>query len=301
MKRLAMGPFLLGAFLVSAGGPVPALSAQQVPRALAFDEALRGTKDREVRWPVAVAAASDDELAVADARGSRVIVFQRQGVGWEASRVATLPGPPAGIAWDGGRYVVALRSGGGLVALEGADLLQRAIALPADAAPGPMAPAAAGGVLVYDFAGKRVLRVGADGKLAGETPVEGPVTGVAAAPGGGVAVACGTEGVIRRYDASGALQATWNLPPDGPVPAWPTGLAIEPGGDTLVADHANGRLLVLDPTGRLIGLGAREGWDPGLLLYPAGVARFPGGALVVADQGNGRVEIFHRVQAGGGP
>ncbi len=279
---------------------VPVVSAQQVPRVLVFDEALQGAKDREVRWPVGVAAASDDEIAVADAKGSRVLVFRRQGVGWEASQVVTLPGPPAGIAWDGGRYLVSLRSGGGLLALEGADLLQRAIALPPDVAPGPMAPVPSGGALVYDFSGKRVLRLGADGKVAGETAVEGPVTGVAATAGGGLAVACGTEGVIRRYDATGALQATWELPPDGPVPAWPTGLAVEPGGDTLVADHANGRILVLDPGGRLIGLGAREGWDPGLLLYPAGLARLPGGGLVVADQGNGRIQLFHRVQEGGG-
>ncbi len=303
MNRHSTYLFLFGAFLVPAIGSVPlvpAASAQQVPRVLVFDEALRGANDSEIRWPVAVAAANDEELAVADARGSRVLVFRRQGGGWAVSQVATLPGRPVGLAWDGGRYVVALGSGGGLLALEGADLLQRAIALPDDAAPGPMAPMPAGGVLAYDEASQRVLRVSPDGRVAGEVAVEGPVTGVAATSGGGVLVACGTEGVIRRYDATGTLQATWKLPADGPVPAWPTGLVVEPGGDTLVADHANGRLLVLDPCGRLIGLGAREGWAPGLLLYPAGLARLPGGGLVVADQGNGRVQLFHRVRDGGG-
>jgi sugar lactone lactonase YvrE len=263
-------------------------------RALVFEEVLRGSEDREVRWPVAVAGASADELAVADAFGPRLLVFRRAGVGWQVARVAELPGAPAGLAWDGARWVVSVRGGGGgLVALEGEELLQRRLPLPAGTVPGVLAAAPGGGLLVHDAAGGRILRLGADGRPAGAIPVVRRVTGLAAAPGAVVA-AFGAEGVVRRFDAAGAVEATWALPADGPVPAWPAGIAVGPGGDSYVADRHGGRIVVLDAAGRVAGLGARKGWDPGLLLFPAGLALLPDGRLAVADQGNGRVQIFRR-------
>ncbi|HUP43386.1 MAG TPA: hypothetical protein VM599_09270 [Thermoanaerobaculia bacterium] len=280
-------------------GPVAAPLAAQGAPALVFEEALRGSEEREVRWPVAVAAASADELAVADAFGPRLLVFRRAGVGWQAARVAELPGAPAGLAWDGARWVVSVRGGGGLVALEGEDLLQRRLPLPAGVVPGALAALPGGGLLVHDAAGGRILRLGADGRSAGEIAVAGPVTGLAAAPGA-VMAAFGHEGVVRRFDAAGGVEATWTLPADGPVPAWPAGIAVSPAGDTYVADRHNGRIAVLDPTGRVTGFGARKGWDPGLLLFPSGIALLPDGRLAVADQGNGRVQLYRRT-GGGAP
>jgi hypothetical protein len=84
------------------------------------------------------------------------------------------------------------------------------------------------------------------------------------------------------------------------VPAWPTGLAAEPGGTLLVVDRHVGRVLVLDATGQVAGLGSRQGWEPGLLLFPAGIARLPGGLVLVADEGNGRAQLFRRAEAGPG-
>jgi sugar lactone lactonase YvrE len=278
-------------------GPFAAPAAAQGSRALVFEEALRGAEDREVRWPVAVAASAAEELAVADAFGPRLLVLRRAGVGWQVARVAELPGAPAGLAWDGSRWVVSVRGGGGLVALEGEELLQRRLPLPAGVVPGALAALPGGGLLVHDAAGGRILRLGADGRSAGEIAVPGTVTGLAAAPGAVVA-AFGDEGVVRRFDAAGAVEATWALPGDGPVPAWPAGIAVAPAGDTYVADRHNGRIAVLDPAGRVTGFGARKGWDPGLLLFPSGLALLPDGRLVVADQGNGRVQVFRR--AGGG-
>ena len=79
------------------------------------------------------------------------------------------------------------------------------------------------------------------------------------------------------------------------------GLAAEPGGNLLVVDRHAGRVLVLDANGQVAGVGARKGWEPGLLLFPAGIARLPGGAVVVADEGNGRAQLFRRSAAGASP
>jgi len=75
---------------------------------------------------------------------------------------------------------------------------------------------------------------------------------------------------------------------------------VTPGGEVLVADRHNGRLLVLDATGRPLGQGSRRGFDPGLLRFPSGIALLPDGGIVVTDEGNGRVELFRRIQPGQG-
>jgi hypothetical protein len=286
------------AVVVSLAPAAPARAQGITSRALTFEEALRGSEENEVRWPVALASAGPDELAVADAFGARVLLLRRLGAGWTVARSVTLPGAPAGIAWDGGRYVVSLRGEGGLTALEGADLLLRRIGLPQGAVPGVLAGVSGGGLLVADVAGGRILRLGAGGDVTGEIPVPGRVTAMVAASGG-VFAAFGDDGVVRRYGSAGSEEATWRVPPDGPVPGWPAGLAATPGGDLLVADRHNGRIVVFDAAGQVTGFGSRRGWDEGLLLFPDGLALLGDGRLAVADQGNGRVQIFRREAAGG--
>lgn len=282
-------PLVLAAALTS---PSPARAQGITSRSLTFEEALRGSEDHEVRWPVALASAGPDELAVADAFGSRVLLLRRLGAGWTVAGSVALPGTPAGIAWDGGRYVVSVRGESGLTALEGADPLLRKIGLPRGVVAGPLAGAPGGGLLVADVAGRRILRLGADGTVAREIAVPGRVTALAAASGG-VFAAFGDDGVVRRYGA-GEEVATWKLPSDGPVPGWPAGLAVTPGGELLVADRHNGRIVVFDAAGQVTGFGSRRGWDEGLLLFPDGLTLLGDGRVAVADQGNGRVQIFRR-------
>jgi hypothetical protein len=62
----------------------------------------------------------------------------------------------------------------------------------------------------------------------------------------------------------------------------------------VVVDRHSGRLLVLDVAGTVIGMGSRQGWEPGLLMFPAGITRLSDGTLAVADEGNGRVQVFRR-------
>lgn len=277
-------------------------------RIFVFEQDLPAVGDEDIRWPVAVAAAGDDELAVADAFGPRLLVLRRVGVEWRLERALELPAPPVALVRDGDRYVVALRGEGTLASFEGGDLLQRRIPLPAGVVPGALATRGTGGdtdrseLLVYDLAGGRVITIAPGGGAvrADGVTVDGRVTALAPAAGGGFYAALPEQGAVRRYDGQGSLDATWVLPAAGPVPPWPVALVAEPGGDLLVIDRHGHHLVVLAADGSLEGVGARRGWEPGLLLYPAGAARLADGRFAVADQGNGRVEIFRRIDRGDG-
>ncbi len=284
------------------GAAAAPLAAQAPARGmLAFDQVVDGPDDQEIRWPSAVAVNEAGNLAVADAWTPRVLLFTRKGAEWQLEKAVGLPGAPVAMAWDGGRFVVSLRGGQGLVALEGDQLLQRKLPLPAGAVPGPVAPAAGGGVLLYDLGRGHVLHLDGGGRVVSDVAVDGLVTALADAPADAFYTAVADRAAIRRHGADGAVEETWTLPGDGPQPAWPVGIAVEAGGDLMVLDRHTDRVLVLDPTGTVKGFGARRGWEPGLLLFPAGIAVFPDGRVVVADQGNGRAQIFERLQEAKAP
>lgn len=273
----------------------PATAQTGPPRVMTFIESIKGSEEIELRWPVAVAAASAEEIAVADAFGPRLLRFLRIGVSWQLDTSVELPGAPVDLIYDGKRWVASLRQGKGLVAFEGPELGQRSIPLPSNVVPGPLAVLPNGDLLLYDHAGHRALRLDAAGKVLSEAPIEGAVGALAATAAGGFLAAVPAAGSVHSFDANGKLSATWDLPASGRIPAWPVGLAVEPGGDVVVVDRHAARLLVLDATGRVVGLGSRKGWEPGLLLFPAGLARLPNGQLLVADEGNGRAQVFRHI------
>lgn len=288
---------LLAGLVVTVGTAASGPTAAQVgpPRALTFMESVKGTEEIELRWPVAVAAASAEEFAVADAYGPRLLRFRRVGVSWQLDGSAPLPGVPRDLSWDGERYVASLRQGKGLVALEGPELTPEQLPLPPEVVPGPLAVHANGDLLLGDVARHRVLRLSSAGEVRSEVEVPAGITALAATPAGGFLAAVAAEGAVLAFDAAGNQSATWTLPPSDLVPAWPVGLAVESGGDVFVVDRHGGRLLVLDATGQVIGQGSRWGWEPGLLHYPARLTRLPDGLIVVADEGNGRAQIFRRI------
>jgi len=315
----------LGLLLVLTGalalGLVPLTAQAQLrsagaERIFVFEQDLAAAQSEgeleDIRWPVAVAAAGEDELAVADIYGPRLLIFPRAGIEWRLDRVLALSAPPAALVRDGDRYVLALRGERTLTSFEGADLLLRRIPLPAGVVPGALATRATASatagdrseLLVYDIAGERVLTIAPDGGRGsgrpGGVPVDGRVTALAPAAGGGFYAAVAQSGEVRRYDSQGALDATWTLPVTGPVPPWPVALVAEPGGDLLAVDRHGHQLVVFAADGSLEGLGSRRGWEPGLLLYPAGAALLADGRYAVADQGNGRVQIFRRIDKGDG-
>lgn len=277
----------------------PAVAQGRLPRVLALEQSLRGEDENELRWPVAVAAASDEEFAVADAFRPRLVVFRKTGLAWEAGSSVSLPGTPVGLARGEDRYVVSLRGTQGLIALEGPGLLQRRIGLPAGVVPGPLASLPGGRLLVHDSAAERLIVLDPGGKVENEVQVGGGVTALATTASGKIYTAVGAEATVLRHDAQGNPAGTWRLPSDGPTPPWPSGLVVEPGGDVYVVDRHGDRILLLDVGGKPAGLGSRRGWEPGLLRYPRAIARMPGGLLLVADEGNGRVQIFRRTEGDG--
>ena len=204
--NVTLSRIALALILAFAVGPcaVSSVSAQStLPRVLAWEETLRGTEDNELRWPVAVAAGSADELAVADAFDPRLIVFRKVGPSWQLDLTAQLPGAPIGLAHDGSRYVMSMRGQPGLTAFEGARLQQRRIGLPPGVVAGPIAAWKHGGLLVYDYAGERALKLSAEGNITGEFAIDGHVTGVAVAPAGGFFATLGDAGAVLRFDANG--------------------------------------------------------------------------------------------------
>jgi hypothetical protein len=290
-QRIARAAILALALLVAAA----AARGAGPPRVLAWDEVVG--EPGALGWPVAVASASADELAVADVHDSRLVVLERKSGSWSVRAVRALDGAPRAVAHDGVRYAVSLRGGAGLVAVEGPELELRRIALPAGAQPGALAAVPGGGFLVYDYHSTSVIHLDVRGAAAGRTPVEGHVTGLAASPGGGFFAAIADRAELAQYGANGTPLRRWSLPGVAPVPAWPSGIALEPGGDLILADRHNGRLLVVDTAGGIEGVGSRRGWEPGLLRFPAGVTVGADGRVVVADEGNGRVQIFSRIAA----
>jgi hypothetical protein len=271
-----------------------AFAQVNLPKILAWDQSLRGAEEQRLRWPVAVAAGSTDEIAVADAFDPKVLLFRKIGISWELDRTALLPAVPVALTHDGRRYIAALREGHRLIALEGPQLMQRRITVPQGVVPGPIAARTDGSLLLYDAAAGRVLELASGGEVAGEVKIDGHVTALAAAPDGGFYVAIGDGAGIQRHHADGELVARWKLPQDGPVPAWPAAIAVVPGEGVAVVDRHGARVLLIDNDGRALGSGSRRGWEPGLLLFPSAIARLPDGSFVVADQGNGRAQIFRR-------
>ena len=304
MMRCSAGPILLAcAAVVVASLGVSSLEAAQrnLPRVLVFEEAVRGTEESELRWPVGVAAASDEEFAVVDAKPARLLVFRKQGASWQLAKTVSLPAAPAGLAHVGNRYVVALRGTEGLMALEGEQLLVRKIGLPGGVVPGVIAPRGDGGLLVYDYASGRVFKFDPNGNLLAETAIDGRVTGLAEGPGGEMWVAVGEQSALLRFDPNGAMTARIEIPGVGPVPSWPAGIVVDSEGTLAVLDRHAGRILLFEDGGSPLGAGSRRGSEPGLLLFPRAVGVLAEDQLIVADEGNGRVQVFRRTDKAESP
>lgn len=296
MTRKLIGMVLLlfvGGFLADAWKPA---CAQATPdRVLAWRVSVKGDAEVELRAPIAAAAASDQEFAVADTVGPRILVFQQSGLAWQYTRSVDLPAVPVDLTHDGSRYIASLRQGGGLIALEGEGLSIQQLDLPKGVFPGPVAASDNGELFVYDYAGERVLHVSPTGSILARISVPSRVSALAAMPHGGFLAAHAEEQRISRFGPTGELELSFEMPDDGDRPSWPVGLSVDPNGEVLVLDRYNGRILAFTASGNWIGIASRRGWEPGLLLYPASISRISDSLVVVADQGNGRAQIFERI------
>jgi len=292
MKRTKWFVVLLAAL----SSAIPVIAQGGISRSLTWEEVTGDAEESKLRWPVAVAAGSGEQFAVADAFDPRLVVFSRTDDSWEVIRTVSLAGTPRSLAHDGTRYLISMRQGAGLVALEGDRFQIRDIGLPRGTVPGALAGIPGGGFLIRDDAGGRILVLDHKGRVSEQFPVPGNVAALVAAPGGSFFTVIADEAKVRRHGPDGEELASWSVPGQSPVPGWPVGLVITSGGEMLVLDRHSHRIVALDASGRLTGIGSRKGWDPGLLLFPADMTLLPGGRVAVADQGNGRVQIFRRAE-----
>ena len=270
-----------------------AAQAQRPPdRVMTLDQVLTGSEESNLRWPNAVAAASKDRIAVSDLSASRIFFFKRIGVSWALEQIVECPSPPIDLIWDRDRYVISTRRSGVLFVVAGPGSAIEELRIASGFRPGARVELLSGGQLVYDQGTSNIVRIARNGESLESASIDSFVTALAARPNGGWLAALPDKGEIAVFDAKGRPTDRWSLPPLGPVPAWPAGVATDREGRIFVADRHNGRILVLDSSGRWIGVGSRKGWDAGLLIRPAGIVRLAEAGLLVADQGNGRAQLF---------
>jgi hypothetical protein len=274
---------------------LPGAFAAEETRLFTWDVVVDNEDSSAVRKPTGVAAGSDTELAVIDAHDNRLIVFGYSGTAWTVQQTVNLPGTPLAIAHDGARYMISLREGKGLMAVEGPRHQLRPVSLPVGAVAGVVAAIPGGGFLVHDSAGHQVLSLAPTGKVGDATAVEQGVVGLASARGGGFFVSLPASGEILGYDATGKENNRWSVPSVEPVPAWPVSM-VQIDGDLITLDRHGHRMVLFNSKNQFLGTGARRGWEPGLLLLPSAVAAFPDGRVAVADQMNGRVQIYRRIE-----
>lgn len=73
----------------------------------------------------------------------------------------------------------------------------------------------------------------------------------------------------------------------------PYGIAVDPrNSNVLVTDAANQRVVVFDPSGRVVRAFGEDGDSPGQFALPAGVAVGPQGDIFVADYNQDRIQKF---------
>ncbi|MBD3866982.1 MAG: hypothetical protein IFK94_02565 [Acidobacteria bacterium] len=274
---------------------LPGALAAEEDRLFAFEVVVDNEDSSAVRKPTGVAAGSDTELAVVDAHDNRLLIFGFSGTEWTVQQTVNLPAVPLAIAHDGTRYLVSLREGMGLMAVEGTRHQLRPVSLPVGAVAGVVAGIPGGGFLVHDSAGHQVLTLTQAGKVEGGTPVQPGTVGIAATRSGGFFVSLPASGEILSYDATGKQTGRWAVPAVEPVPAWPVSM-VQIEGDLIALDRHGHRLVQFNSKNQFQGIGARRGWEPGLLLFPVALTAFPDGRVAVADQMNGRIQIYRRIE-----
>jgi DNA-binding beta-propeller fold protein YncE len=109
--------------------------------------------------------------------------------------------------------------------------------------------------------------------------------------GTGEVYALDTAGRVLRFDASGTLQATWNMPES--ERGMPEGIWVLLDGRIVVADTHYHQVVVFDPDGRVTDQWGGHGTGPGEFIYPVAVTQDPAGRVYVAEYGsNDRVQVF---------
>lgn len=174
-------------------------------------------------------------------------------------------------------------------------------------APGGVAVAPNGDIIVADFYNQRVQRLHRDGSFVrqwgttGETGVaEGQFnypTDVAIGRDGMLFVADGYNDRIQVFDADGVYVRRWGGPFGinifGPFRGWfatVTSIGVADDGNIFVADFYNHRIQKFTPRGTFLSSFGTLGHGDGQLYFAVGVAVAPDGSVFVVDFGNNRIQ-----------
>lgn len=294
MRTLFLLPLLVLLGVPTAAQEGEVRPAAKSPVVLAWESAFYGPEDDAIRTPVTLASAAADEMVVADLDPPALRVFRKKEGRWSQERKLRLPTAPYALVAQDARYVASLRGDGALYALERESWGLRRISLPRGAFAASLAAQGPDGILALDQASHRVLRLSGAGELLGSLDVDEDLRALLPTPGGFLGL-LPARSLALRYSWGGGEPTPLPLSGAAPRDAWPASAIAAASGGFWILDRHGGRILLVSEKWRVVGTGARRGWQEGLLYYPSAIAALGSERVAVADQGNGRVQIFRVV------
>lgn len=261
-------------------------------------------------------ALSDGEVFVADARNERIQVFDLEGTfrrefGRPGKEVGEL-GRPMNLTIHEGELYVPEYFNDRIQVFGLKGTARRTIGKAGDGpgefnAPGGVAVASNGDLLVVDFYNQRVQRLAADGGFIRQWGTTREIsvsagefnypTDVALGPDGTFYVADGYADRVQAFALDGPFSHKWGGPFAmnifGPFSGWfavVTGVAVGPGGNVFVADFYNNRVQKFAPDGTFLTSFGEAGHGQGQFDHAIAVDVASDGTVYVADFGNNRVQ-----------
>lgn len=301
----AVAILVLLAVLVWVGGAVN--WNQEPPYELVQSWGEKGTGPGQFNDPTGIAV-SADEVFVADARNSRIQVFDKQGTFKRAFGNQVL-GRPMNLAIAGDRLYVPdyFKDVIHVFTLDGE--YRRAIAAEDGLhSPGGQAVRPDGTLLVADTYGQRVVQLAPDGKVLKSWSGTGIGSGdfnyptdVAIVPDGGFYVADGYNDRVQQFGPDGEFIRKWGGPFAmnlfGPFKGWfatVTSVAVGPDGAVYAADFYNDRIQKFTAEGSFLSAFGTPAQDPGH--SEMAVAVDADGTLWSANFAGNRVEKWRPAQ-----
>lgn len=174
-------------------------------------------------------------------------------------------------------------------------------------APGGVAVAPNGDVLVADFYNQRIQQLKADGSFVRQWGTTGKIgirasefnypTAVAFGPAGALYVADGYNDRIQEFDRDGAFLRKWGGPFAmnifGPFSGWfatVTRVAVDPKGNVFAADFYNHRIQKFSADGTFLTRFGTKGDAQGQFDHAIAVAVAGDGTVFAVDFGNSRIQ-----------
>ena len=260
---------------------------------------------------IAIAGA---EVFVSDARNRRIQVFDLDGAfkrAFGATGDGTL-GRPMNLTIAGDALYVAdyWNDRVEVFGLDGAHRrsIGQAGSGPGEfSAPGGVAVAANGDLLIADFYNQRVQQLRADGGFIGQWGRSGEVgiaagafnypNDVALGPDGTLYVADGYNDRIQAFSPDGGFSHKWGGPLAmnvfGPFNGWfatVTGIAVDSAGNVFAADFYNNRVQKFAADGTFLTAFGEQGSGSGKFDFAMAVAVAGDGTVFVTDFGNNRIQ-----------